>query len=78
MKAKECDKKFEDDISDIIDNLDSSTTKRPSRSQKRRNVDFPIWIIDSLGREDSRPGVTRQFVIKSFRSLCFKDKNYRQ
>ena len=64
MKAKDFDKKFDDDVSDIIDDLDLSTVKRPNQSQKRVNVDFPTWMIDSLDREASRLGVTRQSIIK--------------
>jgi hypothetical protein len=28
------------------------------------NVDFPTWMVDSLDREASKLGVTRQSVIK--------------
>ena len=34
------------------------------QDQKRVNVDFPTWMIDSLDREASKLGVTRQSVIK--------------
>jgi hypothetical protein len=34
------------------------------QEQKRVNVDFPTWMIDSLDREASKLGVTRQSVIK--------------
>ena len=64
MKAKDFDKKFDDNKTDIIDDLDLSTAKRPNQSQKRVNVDFPSWVIDSLDREASRVGVTRQSIIK--------------
>ena len=64
MKAKDFDKKFDDNKQDIIDDLDLSTIKRPNQSQKRVNVDFPVWVIDSLDREASRVGVTRQSMIK--------------
>ncbi|MCH7882152.1 MAG: CopG family transcriptional regulator [Proteobacteria bacterium] len=64
MKAKDFDKKFDDNKSDIIDDLDLSTISRPNQNQKRVNVDFPIWVIDSLDREASRVGVTRQSIIK--------------
>lgn len=64
MKAKAFDKKFDDDKEDIISDLDLSTLKRPNQKQKRVNVDFPVWIIDSLDREASRVGVTRQSIIK--------------
>jgi hypothetical protein len=64
MKAKDFDKKFDDNKTDIIDDLDLSTVTRPNQSQKRVNVDFPSWVIDSLDREASRVGVTRQSLIK--------------
>ena len=64
MKAKDFDKKFDDNKSDIIDDLDLSTISRPNQNQKRLTVDFPIWVIDSLYREASRVGVTRQSIIK--------------
>ena len=64
MKAKVFDKKFDDDKLDVISNLDLSTAKRPNQSQKRVNVDFPTWMIESLDKEASRIGVTRQSIIK--------------
>ena len=64
MKAKDFDIKFDDNAQDIIDDLDLSTIKRPNQTQKRINVDFPSWVIDSLDREASRVGVTRQSIIK--------------
>ena len=63
MKATEFDKKF-DDGDDLLDSLDLSKAKRPMQKQKRVNVDFPTWMIDSLDREASRIGVTRQSIIK--------------
>ena len=64
MKAKSFDKKFDSNESDIIDDLDLSSAKRPNQKQKRVNVDFPSWMIDSLDKEASRLGVTRQSIIK--------------
>ncbi|MGB3621270.1 CopG family transcriptional regulator [Ketobacter sp. MCCC 1A13808] len=64
MKAKSLDKKFDDNQSDIVDELDLSTIKRPNLTQKRVNVDFPTWMIESLDKEASRLGVTRQSIIK--------------
>ncbi len=64
MKAKDFDKKFDDNKSDIIDGLDLSTLKRTNQAQKRVNVDFPSWVIESLDKEASRVGVTRQSIIK--------------
>ena len=64
MKASELDKKFDDGATDIIDDLDTSTASRPLKEQKRVNVDFPVWMVESLDREASRLGVTRQSIIK--------------
>lgn len=64
MKAKRFDKKFDDNKSDVIDDLDLKTMRRPNREQKRVNVDFPVWMIESLDQEASRVGVTRQSIIK--------------
>ena len=64
MKAKAFDKKFDDNVTDIIDALDLSTVRRPNQLQKRVNVDFPTWMIESLDKEASRLGVTRQSIIK--------------
>ncbi|MBT4089487.1 MAG: CopG family transcriptional regulator [Deltaproteobacteria bacterium] len=63
MKAKELDKIF-DNGEDITSHLDLSTKRRPGLKQRRVNVDFPDWIIESLDREASRIGVTRQSIIK--------------
>ncbi len=64
MKAKDFDKKFDDNESDIVNELDLSKIKRPNQTQKRVNVDFPTWMIDSLDKEANRLGVTRQSIIK--------------
>jgi len=64
MKTQEFDKKFDAGQEDIIDDLDLSTLKHPNRDQKRVNVDFPSWVIESLDREAKRIGVTRQSLIK--------------
>lgn len=64
MKAEEFDKKFDDDENDILDQLDLSSIKHPNKKQKKINVDFPTWMIDSLDKEASRIGVTRQSIIK--------------
>lgn len=60
----EFDKKFDDDIEDVIDDLDLSQATRPNEPTRRVNVDFPSWMVDSLDREAKRLGVTRQSVIK--------------
>ena len=63
MKAKKFEKDF-DNGKDITDSLDLSKINRPNQEQKRVNVDFPIWMIESLDKEASRLGVTRQSIIK--------------
>jgi hypothetical protein len=63
MNAETFDKQF-DEGTDIIDALDLSKAKRILLEQKRVNVDFPTWMIDSLDREAGRLGVTRQSIIK--------------
>jgi hypothetical protein len=64
MKAKDFDKKFDQDQEDIIDDLDLSTARRVNLEQKRINIDFPAWVVESLDREAARIGVTRQSIIK--------------
>jgi len=64
MKASELDKKFDDGLEDVIDEFDLSSATRPNREQKRVNVDFPVWMVESLDREARRLGVTRQSIIK--------------
>lgn len=63
MKAKDFDAKF-DRGEDVTDLLDLSKAKRPGEEQRRVNVDFPAWMIESLDREARRLGVTRQSIIK--------------
>lgn len=63
MKAKKFDSEF-DSGKDVTDALDISKARRPLQKQRRVNVDFPDWMIESLDREASRLGVTRQSIIK--------------
>ena len=64
MKAKDFDQKFDTGKEEVITDLDLSTAAKPNQSQKRVNVDFPVWMIESLDKEASRIGVTRQSIIK--------------
>ena len=64
MKAKDFDQKFDAGKEEVIHDLDLSTAVRPNQRQKRVNVDFPVWMIDSLDGEARRIGVTRQSIIK--------------
>ncbi len=63
MKAKKFDADF-DNGKDITSALDLSTARRPNQTQKRVNVDCPVWMLASLDREARRLGVTRQSIIK--------------
>lgn len=63
MKSEEFDKKF-DDGEDVSEHLDFSKARRPGREQKRVNVDFPMWMVQSLDREAKHLGVPRQSLIK--------------
>lgn len=63
MKARDFDKNFDEGES-IVEHLDLKKARRPAQAQRRVNVDFPVWMIESLDREASRLGVTRQSIIK--------------
>jgi hypothetical protein len=63
MKAKAFDKQF-DEGDDITAFLELSKARRVLQEQKRVNVDFPLWMIESLDREAGKLGITRQSIIK--------------
>lgn len=63
MKAKKFDQKFEGK-ENVTEFLDLSKAKRVNQEQRRVNVDFPTWMIESLDREAGKLGVTRQSIIK--------------
>ncbi len=63
MKAEELDRLF-DEGEDITEHLDLANASRPGRQNRRVNVDFPAWMVESLDREAKRLGVTRQSIIK--------------
>ncbi len=63
MKAKDFDQQFDEGV-DISASLDLTKAKRVLQEQRRVNVDFPTWMIESLDREASKLGVTRQSIIK--------------
>jgi len=63
MKAKDFDNKFDEGES-IVKHLDLSKARRPKQEQKRVNVDFPLWMIQSLDKEARRLGIPRQSIIK--------------
>mgnify|MGYP005842145361 CR=1 FL=1 len=63
MKSEDFDKAFDEGES-VLEHLDLSQARRPNQEQKRVNVDFPVWMIESLDREARRIGVPRQSIIK--------------
>ncbi|EQD27519.1 helix-turn-helix protein, CopG family, partial [mine drainage metagenome] len=63
MKAKTFDQQF-DEGDDITAFLELSKARRVLQAQKRVNVDFPLWMIESLDREAGKIGITRQSIIK--------------
>jgi hypothetical protein len=63
MKAKDFEQQFDKGY-DITASLDLTKAKRVLQEQRRVNVDFPTWMIESLDREAGKLGVTRQSIIK--------------
>jgi hypothetical protein len=63
MKAKEFDARF-DAGENVIKHLNLAGARRGGQEIKRVNVDFPVWMLNSLDKEAGRLGVTRQAVVK--------------
>ena len=63
MKAEDFDHNFDDGKS-VLKHLALTKARRPKQEQKRVNVDFPLWMIQSLDKEARRLGVPRQSIIK--------------
>ena len=55
MKAENNEQAFDEGV-DLTASLDSCKARRVLQAQKRVNVDFPTWMIDSLDREASKLG----------------------
>ena len=64
MKAKKFEQQFDEGV-DITASLDVSKAKRVLQEQKRVNVDFPTWMIDSLDREASKLGLQGSLLSRS-------------
>ena len=63
ITAKEFDKLF-DEGGDITPYIDVTRIRKPNTEARRVNVDFPAWMVNSLDKEATRLGVTRQSLIK--------------
>jgi hypothetical protein len=63
VRASRFDRAF-DEGKDVSRYLDVAKARRPGLEQRRVNVDFPVWMIESLDREAARLGVPRQSLVK--------------
>ena len=63
ISTEEFDRRF-DEGEDITPYLDMSKARRPGREMYRVNVDFPVWMLNSLDKEATRLGIPRQAIIK--------------
>lgn len=63
MKTSDFDRDF-DEGKNVLDRLDTTRARRPGIEQKRVNVDFPLWMVQTLDAEARKLGVTRQSLIK--------------
>ncbi len=77
MKAKIFDRTFDDD-NRVAEALDLKGARRLHRDQRRVNVDFPAWMIESLDNQAVRLGVTRQSVIKVWLPERLQSQGYHE
>jgi len=77
ITARELDALHDSGV-DMSEHLDTRGSRRPSLEIRRVNVDFPIWMIESLDLEAERLGVPRQSVIKFWISECLIGKSGRK
>ena len=52
MKAAKFDEKFDNGES-VIDYLDLKNIRKPNLELKRINIDIPVWIVESLDKEQN-------------------------
>jgi len=64
MKASELDKIFDNNQEDILEYFDKSKIRMINEEPKRVNIDFPLWMLQSLDKEAKHVGISRQAVIK--------------
>jgi hypothetical protein len=74
VKAKDFDAAF-DRGDDVTKYLDKSKARRVNAQLKRVNIDFPVWVIDSLDKEARRLGITRQSLVKMWIAEKLKTDN---
>jgi hypothetical protein len=74
LSSKELDA-LHDSGADMSAHLNNRASRRPGLDIQRVNVDFPIWMIESLDQEADRLGVPRQSVIKFWISECLTGRS---
>jgi hypothetical protein len=63
ISAEEFDEKF-DAGEDVLEYCDMKSIRKPGLEKKLVNVDFPVWMLESLDQEAHKLGITRQALIK--------------
>ena len=64
ITTDELDTLFDEGKEDVLQHFDLENARRVKPTQKRVNVDFPVWMLNSLDREAKNLGVSRQALIK--------------
>lgn len=75
ISAEEFDRRFEAG-EDISGHVDWNAARRPNRQTQRVNVDFPVWMVDSLDREAAHLGVSRQALVKVWIANCLARESH--
>jgi len=75
MKNTKIDKIFDDNNEDILEHFDTSKVRFINEDIKRINIDFPVWMINSLDKEAKHIGISRQAVIKMWLADKLRELN---
>jgi len=63
ISSEKFDEKF-DAGEDVLEYCDMKSIRKPGLEKKMVNVDFPMWMLESLDHEARKLGITRQSLIK--------------
>lgn len=77
MKVSKLDKIFDENQEDVLDYFDTSKIKMINEEIKRVNIDFPMWMVQSLDKEAQHIGISRQAVIKMWLADKLRDLNFK-
>jgi hypothetical protein len=66
MKAAEFDVLFDEGEKDVLEYLDLEKAQRPQLNQEQITLELPVWMLDSLDKEATRRGQTRESLIKTW------------